>query len=1517
MAACSSRPLQSLTQRADVVFRHFAQQQLGSQAAAPAAGPAADVAEAGCPSSSSRDCYAAALTSLREAHAALKSEVASPAAAGSAEPCLDREWTEGLRETLEWLSRRADELEQLASVCGSSDNIAAGAAHTALSAGYGPWLWVLDAASEVVAAHGLPPDPAAGDATAAAEAPAMQASAEPAVDPAQAAEAEAACTRTEAPAAAGQLLPPPEACNDSARPANGQCTPAGQDVEPAGAKTARTKTSIHSSSSNSASDLLLTCPYTGVDVRACECECHSPQALHTSNASILVDLLVQGALHNAARSSGSSWQELPAQAAEAMSGGSSSSQDGAAAPPSVQLAMLAQLQHSRMDSISYSLSVAVRFLMKQYQQSFQHSQLRAALGSREVRRLQVALLERLAVHGGCSNSAGSSSSSAGGSSARSCQSLLSRYEALLGRAVGFRGAPPPPPPPDLDAAPAGPCEAGTADEGCDDVPSLPPTSAANDAAAEEQWKLEKQHVQWLEASFGGWAQAAAVWDDPPPPLALQMRLAARAAEALCRLSGCCCGSLTAGGVGGGKGGRGRVGHQGDGGSQASSCGLGGATYGPLPRFTAVCDAEVRVLDVLRSTKQLRALASRRAQVEALLPDALAGAAWWLRLQAAALQRRHQPAWLADVRAAGMEGGTCRRSGDSSSEKLAATAEAVKLWRSVALLLDDMTGAWSPAENGLMHGASGSCVSAALEVAQRTGLVRTLDLLLRLATEAQLTLHDHGRRSGGSGGGGGGASAARGSSGTSSGRSNTTTNARGMEQQLGSDAGETSWSVEEHAPTLEPALAVSVAVHKVVQLSGYITRLMAAAAGKEAPAAEAAVPPSAASGTSGAVGAASAGGPAPAPPAAAARTNATASITGGNSAVAATDTCIQQLQQATLGLMVSCAKRSLALGQRLAAVAAEGPPPAGSNCSGSGGLCCSSDRMCMGRCLNSIFAVESAAVGGVGRLLLASMLFSPSRGPLLRNNLGAAAAAGAPNPEGGGGPGATAAAAEDACSSASSSRTSTSNYRAPSRLRGAALEALMYCLRVACELSADGAPHLELCVVGTTGSALGMLMIAIAASFAADEAVDAEPSQQLVPHVLACQPHRVMATAADLLYRIGGDKSRDALDARALLIGALIGLLLTAGCHPQLSLHLLEWLAPSAPLAPKPTGAPSRRAGGQQAARSMPASAVTGRGAITSICGGGMAAAASVAAGAAERERLQGCLRERLRACLGLIAVSDEPELPSEVEASRAQAVVVATFLEIAACWARSPRSSRGSSGNGSSTSCSAQQAGGVGDGGMGSGVGASAAGALDHLDWHHEICSFASAVYGCMGVLLPKLAANTVAQGFGFVGGLAAAGCAGTPQSLAALVSLRMPGTGVPLLSLLSKSAYGDDAKAKKAAVAEKVRQRRLLQQQPQQQAPLPPHLQVEPAAVTLWRLRVCGNPGCEAFGSSSSSEAELDLRLCGRCKSVRYCSVACQAAHWRSGHGAVCARVAAAVAEVAEAVTEQGPGPGVIGVKD
>jgi hypothetical protein len=61
-----------------------------------------------------------------------------------------------------------------------------------------------------------------------------------------------------------------------------------------------------------------------------------------------------------------------------------------------------------------------------------------------------------------------------------------------------------------------------------------------------------------------------------------------------------------------------------------------------------------------------------------------------------------------------------------------------------------------------------------------------------------------------------------------------------------------------------------------------------------------------------------------------------------------------------------------------------------------------------------------------------------------------------------------------------------------------------------------------------------------------------------------------------------------------------------------------------------------------------------------------------------------------------------------------------------------------------------------------------------------------------------------------------------------------------------------------------------------------------------------CSNPRCCCM--YGLSEATMQTQVCVACRGARYCSPACQRAHWRAGHKEVCKAVQAAAKAAAEA---------------
>lgn len=442
----------------------------------------------------------------------------------------------------------------------------------------------------------------------------------------------------------------------------------------------------------------------------------------------------------------------------------------------------------------------------------------------------------------------------------------------------------------------------------------------------------------------------------------------------------------------------------------------------------------------------------------------------------------------------------------------------------------------------------------------------------------------------------------------------------------------------------------------------------------------------------------------------------------------------------------------------------------------------------------------------------------------------------------------------------------------SQRRQAALaaEAHAYVLRAACEVGLRLLPITpedkpDQCLVT---SALEAWALAAAGAREAPGLGDAAGAPQMPDaHLFACQPHQLLAAACEALPRVPRmeieGKETAFADMRFRLVGCVLRVLAAAGSHPQLAPHVMSWLAPAPPL--------------QQ---QQPAAAE-----VTAAAAQPMTVAQQTAA---PHAALRGCLREALREALPAMLAADDDPWPGQEDANRAHAAGIAALMELAGYWAAQtdaeaemqPGAAAGAGGGaGGSSSCSS--------GGWARRASAAA--------WRQHFHAFAAELQQRVRLQVFEVTEKSVE--------VAAAGAE-------LLLKLRLPVSGATIASTLGGYGSKGGTSGKKTATVKQRRQQK--QQQQQQQAAggagagqeaaggvvLPPPLPVDPVGTALWHLRVCGHPGCLEFGGEA--EAALDLRLCGRCRSVRYCGAACQAAHWRAGHKDVCGQVAAAVAAVA-----------------
>jgi hypothetical protein len=75
--------------------------------------------------------------------------------------------------------------------------------------------------------------------------------------------------------------------------------------------------------------------------------------------------------------------------------------------------------------------------------------------------------------------------------------------------------------------------------------------------------------------------------------------------------------------------------------------------------------------------------------------------------------------------------------------------------------------------------------------------------------------------------------------------------------------------------------------------------------------------------------------------------------------------------------------------------------------------------------------------------------------------------------------------------------------------------------------------------------------------------------------------------------------------------------------------------------------------------------------------------------------------------------------------------------------------------------------------------------------------------------------------------------------------------------------------------------------------------------AVVVPEQPGCSNPRCCCL--NGPSEGEMKMQACAACRGARYCSAACQRAHWSAGHKEVCKAVQAAAQAAAVKGTAAG----------
>lgn len=189
-----------------------------------------------------------------------------------------------------------------------------------------------------------------------------------------------------------------------------------------------------------------------------------------------------------------------------------------------------------------------------------------------------------------------------------------------------------------------------------------------------------------------------------------------------------------------------------------------------------------------------------------------------------------------------------------------------------------------------------------------------------------------------------------------------------------------------------------------------------------------------------------------------------------------------------------------------------------------------------------------------------------------------------------------------------------------------------------------------------------------------------------------------------------------------------------------------------------------------------------------------------------------------------------------------------------------------------------------------------------------------TAVRAAAGRLKQCAAAGLLAAPVAAIEGLLSCNTDQAPlvQVMVVLAALVQDGSEVAavLQSMLDEAAAAQSAEEPEAAAAEPAGAQPEQPEQPASGAAEvpPPPPTAEQLAVQRSRalaMRRCANALCTNLGGTS--EAELKVQRCSACKAVRFCSLECSRAAWRSEHRLACRVLQQEAAAAAAAADEAG----------